>query len=187
MGHPMHTRACFDPIIRKKAIDWMCGVIEKLDLDAIVVCGQSGLIVGGILSYQLGVQLIAVRKPWERPRGDRDGAGANFHAARVQGPRRDGFAPPTQAPAIRYAFVDDLVDSGTTLMGACRTAKEEGAITCVWPTYVVLYNSFAWKTSLTFSRRNEVDGADWFAAFAVHEDALGYEHIVIPCHEKKFS
>lgn len=74
MGHPTHTSACFDMRLRRKVLGWLRGAIAELEPEAMVVCGQSGLILGGILSDQLEIPLIAVRKSWEKPRGDAKGA-----------------------------------------------------------------------------------------------------------------
>lgn len=65
--------------------------------DAIFVTGQSGIVPGSIVAYQLKKELIILRKDKE-----------NAHGAMVEGKAYG-------TPGIRYVIIDDFVSGGSTL------------------------------------------------------------------------
>lgn len=144
MAHPVHTTAAFDHDVRRRALGWLRQVVTEIAPDAIVACGQSGLIIGGILSSQLDIPIVAVRKEWEKPRGDGYGAHANF---RPEGEEYTYTHAPRMMsvhvwdPYRRYVFLDDLISSGVTMHSACKTAYQDQAVTKPYPDAIVLYRS----------------------------------------------
>lgn len=83
----------------KRSVQNAVEALRGVDFDAIVFTGVSGALFGPVLAYQLGKEIVVVRKP-----------GHN------RGYICEGFKD-----AERYIFVDDMIDTGKTIV---RVIKE---------------------------------------------------------------
>lgn len=68
---------------------------RNADFDSIVVTGNSGVIVGGIVALEYGKNLIIIRKPKE-----------SNHGSRIECPMNTGNP---------FIIIDDFIDSGATM------------------------------------------------------------------------
>lgn len=125
MPAPQHTAAVFSIETRRKVLLWVIDQMKELNPDAIVVCGQSGIILGSIVCDRLNIPLIIVRK-------------LNEPTVAYQ-PRLtvwDG-----NNCYQNWVWLDDLVASGSTFRHAAANAKADKAIETDIPKAMVLYCS----------------------------------------------
>lgn len=94
---------------RTTIINRMVAVLENRGIDAIVVTGMSGAVIGAIVAERLNVSLVIVRKPTEKSHS---------------------YAPVTGDFGKGWAFIDDFVDSGDTLRRV-KDAVGARSATCV--------------------------------------------------------
>jgi adenine/guanine phosphoribosyltransferase-like PRPP-binding protein len=119
---PSYTRPVFDMAKMPRIAHWAAGLVKSLDAEAVVASGHSGLVLAGAVSLLTGVPTFAVRKPGE----ERLSHGMNRVSAHS----------PTVA---RWVFLDDFIDSGSTLRNAAKLLHDEGLISTIWPTALLLY------------------------------------------------
>lgn len=98
-------RACCDTGTRNRAIRRAVSALRHEDFDSILVSGTSGLVFGGILAHRLRKNLVVVRK--------RDDITHSIYDV------ESGTPTPRRA-----VFVDDVVESGTTLAHVLAKARE---------------------------------------------------------------
>lgn len=94
-----YLRAALEPDLFRKTVNWVVRVARKEKYDVLAACGHSGLLVAAAAAYRLGIPIIAVRK---------DGETAPCHDYN----KINCVALPDK---FRWAFVDDLIASGSTL------------------------------------------------------------------------
>lgn len=118
INHPGHTRELWDPVTLKQLAKRTTLVTEDLflhhDIDALAVCGHSGLVLGGLVSAELQVPLIAVRKPSEMPvAGGATAARTNFRL------------PDHNDLHFRYLILDDTICTGSTVLNIYDNLNKE--------------------------------------------------------------
>src|SRR5687767_1745713 len=64
---PSHTQRAFNIETLPEVAEWAAKIVKERDVDAIVACGHSGLVIAGAVSYITRVPVLAVRKDGERP------------------------------------------------------------------------------------------------------------------------
>jgi adenine/guanine phosphoribosyltransferase-like PRPP-binding protein len=126
---PSHSRQLFNPVTLPTIAEWVAKQARKAKVDALVVCGFSGLMVAPVACYLTGIPVIAARKQGERA--------VAFNAYEVQGVVAEGGAR-------RWAWVDDFVDSGGTFARAASLAWRAKLVCYVVPAVMLL-----WRASLT--------------------------------------
>ena len=102
---PGYARAGFLPHLMKITVRELAKVLRLTKVEAMAACGNSGVVLGGALSFATGLPLIVVRK-------ERDDVG---HGYQTTGYRRDGGS---------YAIVDDIIVSGRTVRHILRQVRE---------------------------------------------------------------
>jgi adenine/guanine phosphoribosyltransferase-like PRPP-binding protein len=136
-----HTQQAFNVQTMKPMVDWAAQVITEIKPDAILVCGHSGLLVSGALSYLTGVPTIAVRKEGEPT--------VSIHRP---------LSGVLHRPAERWVWLDDLIASGGTMRHAVKTAKSCRMITSTKPLAMLLYyDRGPKKTKRTMYNWHEVE------------------------------
>jgi hypothetical protein len=103
---------------------WGEEVLLQSRVDAIVVCGHSGLVLAGALSFLTRLPVFAVRK-------------ANEGQPVASCGSVSGIAP--NGPVRRFAWVDDLIASGGTMRHACTEVYKERLTFSPVPSAVLLY------------------------------------------------
>lgn len=98
--HSSWLTACVDPatmrlVVKKIGDAILEDMVRGVKIDAIAVRGVSGAVIGGALSVSVGLPLVIVRKP-------NDGTHSCYSVE-----YGEDFSA--------YAFVDDLISSGSTL------------------------------------------------------------------------
>lgn len=136
---PSHTRPIFDPARLPEIVDWATFHVIDLGADAIVGCGHSGIVLGGVVAYTTGVPLFAVRK-----RGEPCVAGRDHDVSAV--------AP--NGKAKRWVWLDDFICSGGTFRHAVKMLWEAELVTTPCPLALLHY-----RDSETSSWRYVVDSA----------------------------
>jgi len=105
---PEHTHRVFDATEFPRVVDWVVQVARREKYEALAGTGHSGLLVIGAACYILRIPAIAVRKD-----------GDPVHAM---------YLTPVNTilphADMRYAFVDDMVESGQTM---CRVVEQVAA------------------------------------------------------------
>lgn len=122
MSSPPYTRAVFSCNQRKKVVNWLVKHVVDLRAQAIVVCGQSGIIPGAVVSHLTDVPLVVVRKPGE--------------------PSNSGNSVHYESPEVaeRWVIIDDLIASGDTVVNAMTMARKGWAVASVRPSAILLYH-----------------------------------------------
>jgi hypothetical protein len=138
---PSYERAAFEPARLQKVAAWAAAQVRIVKLDAIVVIGHSGLVMGGAVSLLSGVPVFAVRKKGEESLSH-DGALVN------------GVAP--FGAVQRWGFLDDFVSSGASLRWSMKQVFDSGLVQSPVPNVVLTYSGGG-------SRRV---GSDWPAEIA---------------------
>lgn len=113
--------------------------MKKTSIEAIVVCGHSGLVLAGAVGLLTGIPVCAVRKEGEPSVA----AGSRMIS---------GYLPNGQVN--RWGFLDDLISSGGTYRHARDTFVDSGATRAADPYAIILYCQW----SDTPFRRNHEDG-----------------------------
>ncbi len=103
MEHPSWERKIHNPKSLAALADQIGKWCKENDVDALAVCGVSGLVPASVVSAIYGINLIAVRK-------EKD----NTHGYKVQGPEYVG----------RWIILDDLIESGKTMDYILATMRE---------------------------------------------------------------
>lgn len=127
---PPHTRNVFDQKMLPAVVRGVIKQIKKLQADAIVVSGHSGLVVGSIVAYQMKIPLVAVRKLREKPKGDNNRVNCVLRKT-----------------VKKYVILDDLISDGDTVKNIIKEIKKEFQYSLSFPLLpvaIVLYNSDDW-------------------------------------------
>lgn len=122
---PSHTSRIFNPTSLRHIADIVVRICEDEQLDALLCCGHSGLLLAGAVSALCGILVFAARKRGEQP------------VAGSQGLRINGIAP--HGPAKRWAWIDDHISSGGTFQHSRMLAKEARLIATGIPILFILY------------------------------------------------
>jgi len=96
---PSYSRKSFDVAQFARVVAWALCIVKRERFEAITGCGHSGLLIVGAVAFKAGIPGIAVRK--------KNGPDSRAHDSLPW----HGVVP----DAMRYAFIDDIVASGTTL------------------------------------------------------------------------
>jgi hypothetical protein len=126
----VHTRAAFDVATLPLIVRWAEDELLKLRADAMLVCGHSGLLVAGALSYSTRIPVIAVRKKYED---------TVAHSGPITAVLPNGKAK-------RWVWLDDFTGSGGTLLHATRTAWERELLENPYPVAFLEYNALKDKS-----------------------------------------
>lgn len=108
-----------------RVVRWAEEHAYKAQIDAIVACGHSGLVIAGALSYVTRIPVFAVRKKNE-PR-------VAYNTGEVT-----GIAP--NGKAKNWLWLDDLISSGGTLRHAAQMVWEAGIVELPYPRLILEYN-----------------------------------------------
>jgi len=119
---PSHTLDVFDPKRFPAVVDWVVSTARGR-YEALAACGHSGLLVAGAASYILGIPTIAVRKLSDMAKAD---GGRRVNAV-LNHP-------------VYYAFVDDLLASGETLLHVVEWVERELTCEAACIAGVILYD-----------------------------------------------
>lgn len=95
--------AAFNAERRDAVIDWAEQARQRMQFDTLVVTGISGVVMGGVLAHALGVNLLVVRKEDDR---------STHSFSRIEGHLGE-----------RWAFLDDLIDTGSTRSRVVREVR----------------------------------------------------------------
>lgn len=125
---PSHTQAAFDTTILPRIVRWAEDIVLKHRAEAILVCGHSGLLVAGALSYATRIPVLAARKDGET------GTNVSSH---------NEITAVIDSPADRWVWLDDLLASGGTFRRSVRRAIDAGLITTPVPQAILAYNRSA--------------------------------------------
>lgn len=142
---PGHTRRIFDLETFPEVAEWAAKRVVAHNIDAIVGCGHSGLVIAGAISILTKVPVFAVRK-----QGDSPVAGT--------GPVT-GIAP--NGPAKRWCWIDDLIGSGGTLVRSMKYLIDDEIVESAIPALVMLYAT----GGTNGPSRTEIYGATWEKCF----------------------
>jgi adenine/guanine phosphoribosyltransferase-like PRPP-binding protein len=108
---PYYSRKSFDAPELYRVAEWASGVVTRERFDAVAGSGHSGLLLLGAISYKTGVPAIAVRKRGEE---------LDTHSY----DRVHCVIPASRSDMLRYAFVDDCVASGRTLLNVVEQVAQ---------------------------------------------------------------
>lgn len=146
---PVHTRCIFDALKFPGIVDFIVRCVRAGKYDALAACGHSGIIAAGAAAYVCRIPILAVRKAGESPKGD---------SRQVNG---------LLAHGVKYAFVDDLIDSGGTL---CRVAEmvQSRFRGHAQMSGIILYNMSEDNAKRTLEVAGSVDGVPQFATLPLH-------------------
>lgn len=129
---PSHTKKIFDSSDFKKLVTKATAKVKALQkkekINALAVCGNSGIILGSVLSYRLKIPLLVVRKNGDNKCAD---------SLKVNG---------ILADECRYLIIDDLISSGDTVKLIASRIKEVAVmyrITNATPVGIMLYHEKA--------------------------------------------
>lgn len=132
---PSYTQPVFDPYTLPMTARWAADKLDQEKIDAIVVCGHSGLVLAGALCLMTMLPIFAVRK-----RGE---VTVNVDAPSVSGMALNG-------PAKRWAWVDDHICSGGTLKHAMEMLAETRLVEEYLPTALVCYDEPDYRKLFSF-------------------------------------
>lgn len=121
---PVYERAAFDPARLADVAAWAKVEVHRLQAQAIVAAGHSGLIVAGAASLISGVPVFAVRKNGEQS--------FSHSPAKV-----NAVAP--RGAVERWVFLDDFVASGKTLRWAMQQVYHYRLVVSPIPTAILAY------------------------------------------------
>lgn len=148
---PDHTQCVFDYKTLPAVADWAAKHLAEHKIEAIVVCGHSGLLLAGALLCFCGMPCIAVRKAGERSVAD--------DAGKVNAVLANG-------PVTRWAWVDDMICTGGTYRWSRNVAYESSLITTKTPALVLSY-----RRGKDFIRYYETNGEN---TYAIYKDGEHY-------------
>lgn len=131
MSAPSHTKAVFSTTDRRKVVRWAMGILKPMKPEAIAVIGQSGIIVGSLLSDKLNCSLAVVRKAGE-PAVSRMGQDLTYVSS------HERFE--------RWVFIDDLIAGGSSYRRVREVLKDWEIIT--EPLAILLYGYYGDKNEI---------------------------------------
>lgn len=143
MAAPMHTRPIFNTQKRREILLWITDQLRDLNPQAIVVCGQSGIILGSLVSDRLNIPLVVVRKKEEM--SSVVAGGENARKVNWDG----------DLCYDRWVFLDDCIGTGGTFYRTASQAVEYKAVSTRIPAAIVLYG--ASRTSFAAYNYNFLD------------------------------
>jgi len=143
MACPSHTSPVFSTATRRRVVDWAVKELMKLSPDGIVVMGQSGIILGALLSDRLNIPLVVVRK-----QGEPTQAGGQVE--------QEVNWVSEGEPITRWVFVDDCIHSGMTIERASEKAHEHNAVATKYPIHILLYRDMRPSYTYRFPASVEV-------------------------------
>lgn len=109
----------YNPASVQEIVAWAVAQIKEHGIEAVAASGNSGLAIAGAIGYAAQIPVFAVRKP-----GDK-------HS------QTTGYAP--NGPVARWAFVDDLIESGSTFDRVRKAVHAEALTTSAVPSLILLY------------------------------------------------
>lgn len=129
-----YSNKIFNPVTRKKLVSKIKKYIKTNKIDAVAAIGQSGLILGSIVTHQMkDVGLISIRKPKET---EHDQNMINSYCE-------------NKNIYDKWIFIDDLIVTGETLSrvivsisihNTLRKINNDGFVKSVLPHSILLYN-----------------------------------------------
>jgi len=123
---PNHTAHLFNQSELTEVVRAICGKIEKIGgVEAIAVCGFSGIIPGTLVAQCLGINLIAIRKMGETARGDQRVCNVQYGSPKFK----------------RWIVLDDLLATGTTLNHMVEAVNAEKIVSVKRPTAIILHTT----------------------------------------------
>jgi adenine/guanine phosphoribosyltransferase-like PRPP-binding protein len=125
VGPSYHTPA-YDTFGAQHIVAWAVQLIQQHGIQAIAARGLSGLVIAGAIGYAAKVPVFAVRN-------ERDGGHSTTSATGVT---------PFGVAVERWAFVDDLIETGRTLNTVRRELYAAGLTTTAIPSLILLYSDW---------------------------------------------
>ena len=104
-----------NPLVFKEVIDHMCDIIQyyyfdnNLKIDGLVALEARGFIIGGAISYKMGIPLILARKPGKLP-----GKTISIEYELEYGKDIIEINEREIQPGYNYIIIDDLIATGGT-------------------------------------------------------------------------
>lgn len=122
---PSYYDRAFNPAESQQIVAWAVDAIKAHNIQAIAGRGLSGLVIAGAIGHAAQIPVFAVRQDGEHAHTDR----------MVSGMAPDG-------PVERWAFIDDLIETGRTLMRTRTAIHNAGLTTSSIPSLVLLYGDW---------------------------------------------
>lgn len=122
---PSYYERAFNPAEVQKIVAWAVEQLKAHNIQAIAARGLSGLVIAGAIGHAAQIPVFAVRQD-----------GHHAHADRMV----SGLAP--DGPVERWAFVDDLIETGRTLFCTRTEIHEAGLTTTKVPSLILLYGDW---------------------------------------------
>jgi hypothetical protein len=138
---PGHTQDVFNVEKFPEIVKWTRKILKKIDADAIVTCGHSGLLLAGAISATSKIPVFAVRKASEQSVASADRVSAYAH----------------HGPAKRWVWLDDLVGSGGTMRRSIMECWLRRLLILPYPHAILCYTSSKdlWgKLGFSWSKRD---------------------------------
>lgn len=127
---PAHYRSMFDIGHFQQVCAWAKNVLNTFpDIQAVAGCGHSGLPLASVLSHDLSLHLIAVRRKLDYPTGDKRIVHTN-----------------SPMPFSEYLIVDDLIDSGKTILHMIQQIHTCNITKYPLPAAILLTSTSRWHT-----------------------------------------
>lgn len=124
---PSYHRSAYDPATAQKIVAWAGPLLKEHQIDAIAASGSSGLVIAGAVGVSAGIPVLAVRN-WRTETEKRYGGLVT------------GVVP--NGPAQRWAFIDDLIESGRTLDHVRNVVHANDLTTTNVPSLILLYDRY---------------------------------------------
>jgi adenine phosphoribosyltransferase len=103
------------------AIDVLIESVQKMSFDAVAAIESRGFIFGSVLSYEMGIGFIPIRKPGKLPA---DVISEEY--ALEYGTDKIEMHKDAIAPGQKILIVDDLLATGGTAKAACNLIEKSG-------------------------------------------------------------
>jgi adenine/guanine phosphoribosyltransferase-like PRPP-binding protein len=121
---PNHTSHLFNHVELAEVVNGVCYRIKKIGgVEAVAVCGFSGIIPGTLVAHLLGINLIAIRKASEEAQADNRMCNVEYGSPKFK----------------RWVILDDLIATGTTLNHIVESVAVEKIVAVKRPTAIILH------------------------------------------------
>lgn len=121
---PNHTSHLFNRDELADVVNRVCRKIEKIGgVEAVAVCGFSGIIPGVMVAHLLGINLIAIRKSTEVAQADSRVCNVEYGSPKFK----------------RWVILDDLIATGFTIDWMVDSVREERVVNVKRPLAILLH------------------------------------------------
>lgn len=105
--HASYLKTIFNRELREKSIDIIMSGLKDVDFDSFVITGVSGIAFGAVLADRMGKEITIVRKSDD----------SSHSWCKVENIHKN----------MKVIFLDDFIETGTTLINVLMTLKGEGS------------------------------------------------------------